>query len=262
MIRGTFISSIICLLAGFALQWHALTLPVYTDPGLREQLTKELADKPDEDRTREWFVRLGAVETPHKKLWGLGAGLCGLGCGLMIACAVWRRYRRALPGRRAGLFGGVWLGVLALKIPLSLCQYVYLQVRGDYPWWADIIMIPIVFEVMGLIFAGGLSSMLIRLTMKGREWPDDLHLRWPTSILGWLRFGLLTAWPLFLTCCAYDGVKYGNPGDVIACVSVMPLFLAVLCARPEKCVDSEGVSVQASAHNNDGQSGGLETGQV
>ncbi len=58
----------VTLLSGVAVFFSGHSLPVYTDPGAPEELSRKLENLPREERFHQWYQQLEQYETSHKLL--------------------------------------------------------------------------------------------------------------------------------------------------------------------------------------------------
>lgn len=228
-----------CVLAGFFFLAGAIfflkgsALPVYTDAAAPGRLSLELADKPREVRFGEWYRSLATFETAHKKWTDLGRGLMAFGVGVVIAGWLFRFCLHNQGRRWVVGFVIAWLGLWAVRVPLTYRYYMIRQSRFDYPSWGDSIAIPMISEGVAWVFGAFVSMIVLRILMIRHEWEASLRYHRPQGIAGWFRGGFLVLWLILLVLCVVSGIPDGDEGMVIACMGAVPLLLAVLFARPK-----------------------------
>ncbi len=218
------------IVGGAVLAAYAQTLPVYTDEGAPGRLSLKLADLPREKRFAAWYSELKQFETRHKSLSDFGRGLAAAGVGLALATAFLAAYKRYNWMRKVYTILLIWMGLWAVRVPLSFWYYGLRQRRFDYPTWGDSIAIGIISEAVAWIIAGALSALLLALFLIRHPLPDDLALQLPRSVWGWIRAGLLGLWLVLNAVCAYEGVVDGNEGMALTCLVSGAILLLLLSA--------------------------------
>jgi len=165
-----------------------VSMPAYTDPNWQRRFDEvDFATVKDFDSlTSGWYAAKVEVETPRNRLLDLGMGFIafGVGLGLLFAlthvCSFGDLGSLRSPTSRYGflaLSALVWLSF----IPAEWYWLGYTLSRGDYPFWADSIGIPMyavqTFGQTGLpvVLFGAL------VTLRGTTLPVKL---WSRPILG------------------------------------------------------------------------------
>ena len=229
-------------LLGAGLVWYACTLPVYTDSSAPERISNELYSghesldaKTSEARFAEWFSRLHAYETPHKRLFDLGTGLVALAIAITWAIAMISRYLRLEKQRTLTAFQRIWTCLWLIRVPGAFWFYTVRLLRRDYPWWGDSIMIGIVFDSFEYLIDGLATLVLLMLLLRNRVLPAEITFTRPSSPFEWFRIVAITAWIVVLLYLATIGIPEGNAGQVISCflASIILLIALVAPVRPE-----------------------------
>jgi hypothetical protein len=223
-------------------------MPVYTDAGAWDRVQDELQGAmeaathtgPQIDRidsgqfdrvAQEWYVRMGAYETPHKRLSDLGMGLFALGAGLVVGFRFIVRYYRDAKYRTAAAFLKIWFWLWAIKIPSSFLYFFWKAWRKDYPTWSESIMIPIFEEGVFAVVGWGVTTVILWLLLRRRVLavPLQLDLR-PQSLLAWARAIFISLWIGLLVLSVIAGAPEGDFGLVFPCMIAGVLLSLVLVA--------------------------------
>ena len=223
--------SIVLILAGVSLIIYATTLPVYTDTAAPERLSRELASKPREIRSTEWYCRLRTYETPHKKLSDFGRGLSAAGVGLLLACGVWILYHRFPWMRTAWAVFLLWIALWAMRIPITIWYYWIREQRFDYPVWGDSIGIPVASESVVWIAGALISSLVLAVLLIRYPLPARIKFVRPRSAYGWCRAAFLAGWILMIGFCVAAGVQDGDEGMVLTPIIASVILLVFLSAN-------------------------------
>lgn len=219
-------------MTGAVLWYIGASKPVYTDPNAPERLSRELQNKPRDERFREWHQELSRYETPHKKLTDMGRGIMALAAGLFLAMVATSLYGHFTGRERITFFIIAWLGLWALKVPFSMWYYQVRAKRFDYPVWGDSTAIGVASDAMAWVVLAIVSSFCLLLLMIRRRLPSKVRLVMPVGWWGWTRAVLLGLWILLLLYCIRTGMLDGDEGMVISCLGALPLLVAVLGAVP------------------------------
>jgi hypothetical protein len=137
------------IIAGITLRSISAVFPEYSDPHWSEPVLEasERVGADYDSLTTMWYARKAEAETPRRRLMDVGAGVAALGASvaLLFAARRVRSWRDVFgldsPSSRTGfvaLAALVWLSF----IPAEWLWLDYTLRRGDYPWWADSIGIP------------------------------------------------------------------------------------------------------------------------
>jgi hypothetical protein len=173
----------VIVVVGALVAWSGARLPAYTDPNWDHRFVGIQASVENSDQlSAQWYAAKAEVETPRHRRLDLGMGLVAL--GLSVAALFALRGVRSLrdaprlrsPATRAAFFASAALAWLSF-IPAEWLWLGYTQWRGDYPWWADSIGIP----VAGVLFFGliGLPVVLAgaAIALRGATLPVPLSTR-------------------------------------------------------------------------------------
>lgn len=224
----------VILLSGVVVFFSGHSLPVYTDPGAPEELSRKLENLPREERFHQWYQQLELYETSHKRLTDLGRGLIALGLGISIGVL----FLHWLP-RTKGKRGGVWVAVFwtvlwAIKFPLTVWYYSVRQSRFDYPVWGDSIAIGIFQDFVVWVLGFIVSSVLLAVLMVRHRFPVSVSPRAPTGGWQWLRAIGLRLWIALLAACILPATGDGDEGMVISCTAALPVILLALSAPAQR----------------------------
>lgn len=243
-------AAFLLLVAGVGCILHAQSYPIYSDPDAPGRISEELSSLPRDTRFKEWYSRLRAVETPHKRLSDLGRGLCAAGVGLLSASAFWRLYHRWARMRGWGVILTVWCALWLIRIPLTLWYYGLRQQRFDYPVWGDSIGAPVFSESFAWLIAAVVTSIVLHLLLIRRTLPSVIHFARPSSPYGWFRAIVIGCWLAVLGICVFSGVPDGDEGVVLSSIMASVILLAILSA-PELPRLDEPFSATAQPAGND-----------
>jgi hypothetical protein len=236
ILKLLFISiGVLCLIAGVLITWHAMNTPIYTDPSAPDRLSDELYGPIQtlDSREREWFRRLPAYETRHKKLFDLGTGLASCGLGLLAAGGWIHLYLRHAKLRTVRGFLTVWVLLWAIQIPALFWYYGVRLFRQDYPGWADSIAIPIFGDTVTLLIGALGSTALLKYLLGRRSFPLRLDFEKPASRKEWMRDIAIGLWLLILILLVGSGIVDGDIGLVFSCI-VAWVMLAIVLIAPVK----------------------------
>jgi hypothetical protein len=164
---NAYVGPCVLFILGAALFAYGANLAPYHDPNWDEQILDQslmMADQPRafvDSLTAAWQAARAKAQTGRNEHMDLGAGLAALGVS-MVLLFLFRRVRSwrdfsALesPSSRVGfvaLAAVIWLSF----VPAEWYWLGYTQSRGDHPWWADSLAIP-----MSQILAFGLFGLPI-----------------------------------------------------------------------------------------------------
>ena len=236
--RWFIITAILLLVAGAGCVLYAQSFPIYSHADAPSRISNEIGSHPKETRTEEWYARLHAVETPHKRLSDLGRGLCAAGVGLLAAAGLWRGYLRWPEMRSAGVLLALWFALWLVRIPFTFWYYGLRQQRFDYPIWGDSIAIPVVSESIAWVVGAVVTSIMLRLLLVGHSLPVTIRFTRPASAFGWLRAVVIGGWLALLGVCIFSGVSDGDEGlaltSTIAAVILLLFLSASKLTRPDE----------------------------
>jgi hypothetical protein len=221
------------LALGGGLIAYSASIPVYTDPDAPDRISNQLAEiSPDSLRFKEWFSRLSAFETPHKKLSDLGRGLFAEGVGALLALYFGSLYVQVRNVRTLTAIFVFWLLIWIARLPLSVWYYWIRESRFDYPVWGDSIAIPIISEWSVWLMGAVVSSALLALLLIRHPLPPKIHILVPFSFHGWIRFIILSSWLILLAIGVVEGIPNGDEGMVLSC-TLASVVLLIFLSAPE-----------------------------
>jgi hypothetical protein len=234
--------ALVFMMLGGGAVLHSTRFPVYTDPKAPGRLSIELESLPRETRFKEWYTRLRAYETPHKRIADTGRGVLSAGIGLFAAAGLWSLYHRWPPTRTFRVLVLIWSLLWLVRIPLSFWYHSVRSARFDYPTWGDSIAIGIFSESFTWIVGAALSSLVLGLLLIRYPLPPNIRIRRPRSVHGWLRAIFLASWLVILGVCVIEGISDGNEGmvftGIVASVILMAFSSAQATSRPDESTAS------------------------
>jgi len=232
--------SALCVATGVGLAAYAMTMPYYTSEAAYDRIQNETWNKIDASKDRvpdlnplykEFYSRKNAIETPHKKLSDLGRGLCAAGLGGLMAIGVGYSYQRWAWMRTFKTLRRIWILLWVIQVPLAIWYYLLRAIRGDYPGWADSIMIPIVSSTISYIIGATLSLILLFRLVKQRRFPDKISFDQPKTKIEWVRLVIFVLWFVILGTFVVNGIADGNEGDAFTCMVASGILLICLSAK-------------------------------
>lgn len=241
------------LIVGLVLFGYSHQLEYYHDEGEIEKLNDEAYDQLHSDNAEEfkehYYRTADSLRTPKREYMDLGAGLCIFSSFLLLL-----------------FFGGKvrsWSDLLNLKtirwtwvllfvnvswlmmIPGGYWYYSFRGARGDYPWFADSIGIPImsssvtvlaVLIPLNIIF--GLGLWYGRLPTKLFIWSDKFNFQ---------RIVIESIYIILLLGMLYVLVDFIIDGDHFSIPIIMATLYGLLCLRAgaiQKLLLSDEVNTQ------------------
>ncbi len=223
-------AAILLIVAGAACVLYSQSIPVYSDADAPSRISSELASLPRETRFKEWYSRLLAFETPHKRFSDVGRGLCAAGVALLASLGLWRLYHRSARARTVAAVLTIWSALWLGRIPFTMWYYIVRQQRFDYPAWGDSIAIALFSESIAWFVGAVLSSLILRLLLIRHPLPAAIRLVRPSSAYGWVRAVFIGCWLAALALCVFEGVSDGDEGVVLASTIASVILLAFLSA--------------------------------
>lgn len=220
-------------LVGIGMLQSATSLPVYTDPGAPEALSRTLEDLPRDQRFKKWYQELPKFETAHKRLTDQGRGLMALGIGISCGALFLQLLKKSGENRGGLLIGVYWTLLWAVKFPLTLWYYSVRQSRFDYPVWGDSIAIGIFQDCIAWVLGFFVFTILLLVLMRQHKFPPAISLCSPHGPWEWTRTVVLWLWILLLLACILPAVGDGDEGMVLSCTGAVPLILLALSAIPQ-----------------------------
>jgi len=225
-------------IAGGVILGIGARLPVYSDPGAPGRLSYELENLPREQRFREWYAGLEKYETSHKRLTDLGRGLIACSLGIALALGIASTYKRLQGRSRLIFFIVLWIGLWAIKVPLTAWYYGLRARRFDYPVWGDSIAIPVMSESLAWVVGCVVTGLMAWILMYFRRFRSSLSPQRPRGFPSWCRSTFLGLWLALMLYSIAIGIWEGNEGMVIPCFGAAPLLLAMLAADPRSRGDN------------------------
>ena len=175
-------------LAGIGLSHWATSLPAYTNPEEKLRWDREAGDHIstlDWEKFKEkYFDAVGNLKTRRNEWMDLGMGIASLSVtGLLFSLFFRIRRLRDFSGlrspRRKWVFFAAANIALCALLPSTILRVGISADRGDYPWFADSLAIPILGCIFAIIFllpcnCSGLSrfplSLWERVGVRVLEW--------------------------------------------------------------------------------------------
>lgn len=223
---------VLVVIAGIVLATYAVTLPAYVDDDALTELARTLQDLPREERMAAWREQLPDLETPHKRLFGLGANLTSLGVGAALTLGLGFVYQRVWFARYMVFLLAIWLVLWASRYPLTFVMYHVRFGRGDYPSWADTFIIGIVFDWVAWTVGAAVTTVLLLLLRIGHPVPDVVSLRWPRTIWGWVRATIICLWIGLLAYLVFENFVYFDEGIALIALPAIFVLVTMLAAQP------------------------------
>lgn len=177
-------------LAGALAARQSLRMPAYTDPSVKNEWDRKAADHindPDfQSFKREYFNAVQAVRTHRNDWMDFGLSTASASLSLFFLCQflsirTWRDVAVvSSPNtveRLRHLAAAFWL----LQIPAGLVHPILGYSRGDYPWFADSVFIPIAGQALVAIVGLPLVLGFVALVARRGQYPARLFSRFPHS---------------------------------------------------------------------------------
>ena len=175
----------ILLLIGLGFFFYSLTLPYYTDQTAKEKLDSEMAEKLDGEQfsnaKENYYNEVAKLKTDKSTFMDFGAGLIIASLTILIFLFV-KKIKRFTDLTSVTSSNKIKLIVLAnlawlLQIPGTHLYYWFRAIRGDYPWFADSIAIPIMIQTP--VFLWGLIplNIFVLLSFIQSNHPTNLFIR-------------------------------------------------------------------------------------
>jgi len=226
-------------------------LPSYTDPNWQHRfLDMDLSRVEDtHELTSQWYAAKAAVETPRHRLFDLGMGIAALGLAIALLF-VFQRVRsiRGIgslqsPSNRCGFLAMAAITWLSF-VPAEWFWLGYTLERGDYPWWADSIGIP-VYEV-GVFGIVGLPVILLgaAVALRGTVLPVNL---WSRPLVG--RSYIVAAGLIIAGLLAFGVLVSGIIGAPFIVPSALFALYLLLSGRAAAAVRERRAELTALARN-------------
>jgi hypothetical protein len=209
-------------------------------------LSQRLADKPRDERWREWYDQTARLETPRKTLHDLGIGVSAFAVVLAVLHFTFGfPLKRSRTPKKKWMFILVYLLALAAQVPASVYYLGHRQSRFEYPPWGDSIIIGLFQTVFGCAVFAVIGSLLFLAILWKATLPADLFVwsrsRPVASTIITVIFGALAALCLSLI---PDPVRDGSVGGVIMTTVMLYLFMSARAGMVEYQLMKTGNSEQ------------------
>lgn len=178
----------ILLLIGLAFYGYSTRLDYYTDTKAKEKLDGETSSYLGLVTDKEWknhyYTEVDKLKTNKLFYEDFGSGLA-ISSATVLLFLLWKRIKsfsdfksiHSLTRKQIFIFSNlVWL----IMFPATYWYYMYRGERGDYPWFADTVIIPIMSQTMVYFFAIIPLNLFIWLSTMNSNFPTIIFIR-PTS---------------------------------------------------------------------------------
>jgi hypothetical protein len=226
---------IFLFLIGFVLMALSFGYPRYTDAeAVRKLNNAEPTGATPAQEIRNYYREIAKYQTPKNRLFDLSTGLMFLAlswAGWLWFCRV-RRFADfreiETPKSKQVVFllaNIAWL----LLIPAGFVYYARTMIRGDYPWFADSIAIPIFGTTISCLILLVFINLFWNFVLKNAVLPNKLWVR-PRGhrTQYWVWLAVICLLMLFPVYSLIDAVK---SGDILAVPSYFLGIHLLLCAR-------------------------------
>lgn len=172
----------ISLLIGLAFYGYSKRLDYYTDTKAKEKLDSEPASfrglVDDKQWKNHYYTEVDKLRTDKLFYEDLGSGLA-IASATVLLFLFWKRIKSfsdfksvySLTRKQIFIFSNlVWL----ILFPATYWYYMYRGERGDYPWFADTVIIPIMSQTMVYFFAFIPLNIFIWLTSIDNHLPTNI----------------------------------------------------------------------------------------
>lgn len=223
------------LAAGIVLLLYVWPMPTYTDAAKKEQLDLGVSAGAWSPGVRqEYFQSVRELRTNRNALMNMGLSLVSLSATLLVGAFLLKLRRWAdladieSPRQASRIYALGSLFWLAL-IPAAAVIYKFRFDRGDYPWFADAILIPIMGQTILVIIGFPLLLLFLRVYAPRGAYPARLFESFPemsSSDLGnEVVFFILGAANLYILATMFV------TGDFAGLPSALVLLYLLLSAR-------------------------------
>jgi len=175
----------ILLLIGLALYSYSTRLDYYTDTAAKEKLDSEASEKIGGDDYANfkfyYYTEVDKLKTNKLFYEDFGSGLAIASTTLLIFL-YWKKIKSfqdfktttSLTRKQIFIFSNlVWL----IMFPATWWFYMYRGERGDYPWFADTVIIPIMSQTITYIIAFIPLNIFLWLTSINNYLPTFVFIR-------------------------------------------------------------------------------------
>ena len=175
----------ILLLIGLAFYGYSTRLDYYTDTKAKEKLDSEASSNLDFATDNQWknhyYTEVDKLITNKLFFEDFGSGLA-IASATVLLFLFWKRVKsfsdfisiRSLTRKQIFIFSNlIWL----IMFPATYWYYMYRAERGDYPWFADTVIIPIMSQTIVYILAFIPLNIFIWLTSIDNHLPTTIFIR-------------------------------------------------------------------------------------
>ena len=146
------IGLLLAFLLGASLVAYSFNMPAYTDPDLKEEWDERSSDMHGKSEwntfVKDYIKNVNEIRTNKIYYMDFGLGVCSLSIYLLIFVSVkkikslnsWKELESPSKKLTYYFIGNI---LCLMLIPASFLYYILRSARGDYPWFADSIGIPI-----------------------------------------------------------------------------------------------------------------------
>lgn len=166
---------ILLIAVGSVLLIKGYEYPIYWDEAAVDKLEQEC----DIHNPKKYYAEIEKLRTPRIYLIDWGHGLIALGLSFLFYMSFFKIKKLSdfkllfTPHTTGRLCRWISL-LLIISIPNAFIYYFYKASRGDYPWFADSIAIPIFGVFVQNIFLLLVLNLLIYSLLKKRQMPISL----------------------------------------------------------------------------------------
>ena len=174
----------ILLLIGLILYGYSTRLDYYTDTKAKEKLDSEAGGNlglvTDQQWKSHYYAEVDKLKTNKLFYEDFGSGLA-IASATVLLFLFWKRIKsfsdlksiHSLTRKQIFIFSNiVWL----IMFPATYWYYIYRGERGDYPWFADTVIIPIMSQTMVYFFAFIPLNIFIWLTSIDNHLPTNIFI--------------------------------------------------------------------------------------
>ena len=223
----------ILFIIGIGLLAYSYSIPFWTDEKLKKDWDNKAADnlgnKDWEAFKNDYYKNIGPLRTRKIDFMDLGAGLISFSVSIFFLMFFFR-----LSGVRDFLFISTpkkkymffilanvgWL----LMMPAGFVYYTLRQQRGDYPWFADSIAIPIFSGAMFVLIMLPLVNLHFGIFTYFAEYPAELKCRFKRYI--WKDVAIEMFFALFSIMNSFAIYEFVMDGDFLSLpISILFLYL-------------------------------------
>ncbi len=228
------------MLIGFGLALYSTTMPAYTNLAEKEEwdsaASKHMSDSRFDKFKNEYYIEVSKLCTKKNDIMDIGTGITLFAVTFLLFSLLFKiSHSRDLfvvrSPRRWVIFlvsNIAWLGF----IPSNFLYYILKQQRGDYPWFADTIAIPIFSSAIIIIVLLPILNLIIAAFAYHSRHPAPLFSRFPkytfSAVFIEIFFGFFL---IIITLGLFEMVM---SGDIIGTPICMILFYVFMSLRAGK----------------------------